>query len=209
MMIPITVTLGSAESADYSISGLSGSSLPFNRVTSASFTINAIADSDCDDERLTLGFGTLPSGVGMGSPSTATVDIEDNCDDPTPIPTDTPTPTATLTPRPPVLTGLHDRASAVDIDALRTGEKIGKIYLEWSDAAGIGITYEVEHRVKRVPLLPLYDWHRLPHGDIKIVFNRGPGIITGAVISGLDYDHTYKHRIQGKARQSILRVGGD
>ena len=56
----------------------------------------------------------------------------------------------------------------------------------------------MEHRVKRVPLLPLYDWHRLPHGDIKIVFNRGPGIITGAVISGLDYDHTYKHRIRAK-----------
>ena len=81
---------------------------------------------------------------------------------------------------------------------LRTGEKIGKIYLDWSDSAGIGITYEVEHRVKRVPLLPVYDWHRLPHGDIKIVFNRGPGIITGAVISGLDYDHTYKHRIRAK-----------
>ena len=117
---------------------------------------------------------------------------------PPPPPTNTPTPTATLTPRPPVLTGLHDRASAIDIDVLRTGEKIGKIYLEWSDAAGIGITYEVEHWAKRVPLLPLYDWHRLPHGDIKIVFNRGPGIITGAVISGLDYDHTYKHRVRAK-----------
>ena len=117
---------------------------------------------------------------------------------PPPPPTNTPTPTATLTPRPPVLTGLHDRASAIDIDALRTGEKIGKIYLDWSDAAGIGITYEVEHRVKRVPLLPVYGWHPLPHRDIKIVFNRGPGIITGAVISGLDYDHTYKHRIRAK-----------
>ncbi len=197
-MIPITVTLGSAESADYSISGLSGSSLPFNRVTSASFTINAIADSDCADERLTLGFGALPSGVGLGSPSTATVDIEDNCDDPTPIPTNTPTPTATLTPRPPVLTGLHDRASAIDTDVLRTGEKIGKIYLDWSDAAGIGITYEVEHWAKWVPLLPVYDWYPLPNRDIEIVFNRGPGIITGAVISGLDYDHTYKHRIRAK-----------
>ena len=34
---------------------------------------------------------------------------------PPPPPTNTPTPTATLTPRPPVLTGLHDRASAIDI----------------------------------------------------------------------------------------------
>ena len=117
---------------------------------------------------------------------------------PPPPPTNTPTPIATLTPRPPVLTGLHDRASAIDIDVLRTGEKIGKIYLEWSDAAGIGITYEVEHWAKSVPLLPVYGWHLLPHRDIEIVFNRGPGIITGAVISGLDYDHTYKHRIRAK-----------
>ena len=52
--------------------------------------------------------------------------------------------------------------------------------------------------VARVPLLPAYGWHPLPHGDVKIEFTRARDTITGAVVSELDYDHTYKHRVRAK-----------
>ena len=80
--IPITVSNGTAESADYEVDGLSSDGeLRFSpRVTSASFTIEAIDDTeDEDDETVNIGFGTLPSTVsGTGSPSTATLTIVDD-----------------------------------------------------------------------------------------------------------------------------------
>ena len=92
--IPITVTRGTAESGDYTVSGLTNGNLTFSSgQSSRSFTINTIRDSDCDDETVNLAFGTLPSGVSLGSPSTATLTIKDP-DCPTPTPTPTPRPTS-------------------------------------------------------------------------------------------------------------------
>ena len=75
--IPVNITLGTAESTDFSVSGLSSSgSLSFSSGdTSESFTISTFVDEDCEPERLELSFGSLPDGVEEGSPSTATFQI--------------------------------------------------------------------------------------------------------------------------------------
>ena len=78
LTIPISVTSTSAESGDYSVSGLTNGGLSFTSgYRSASFTIHANEEADCDDETLGLGFGALPTGVRAGSPSTATLQIVD------------------------------------------------------------------------------------------------------------------------------------
>ena len=77
--IPVTVTRGSAESGDYTVSGLTNGNLIFSSTaTSRTFTIEAEEDTDCNDETVNLGFGTLPSTVTRGSPSTSTLTIDDD-----------------------------------------------------------------------------------------------------------------------------------
>ena len=79
--IPITVSNGTAESADYEVDGLSSDGeLRFSpRVTSATFTIDTHKDTDAADETVNISFGTLPSIVsGTDSPSTARLTIRDN-----------------------------------------------------------------------------------------------------------------------------------
>ena len=68
MSIPITVSPGTDRTATFT----SGS-------TSASFNYAAPQDADCDDERINLSFGTLPSWVMTGSPSSATLTVRDDC----------------------------------------------------------------------------------------------------------------------------------
>ena len=77
--IPINVRRGSAESADYSVVGLSRGMLAFDEDDeSATFTISARTDNNDDDgETVNLSFGTLPEGVVAGTPSSATVTIEE------------------------------------------------------------------------------------------------------------------------------------
>ena len=85
--IPITVSNGTAESGDYSVSGLSGGKLRFDSGdTSETFAIKAEQDTGCEDETVNLAFGTLPAGVGQGSPSTSRLTITDDDDCPTPTP---------------------------------------------------------------------------------------------------------------------------
>ena len=75
--IPLSVVSSgtSAESSEYSVP----SSVTFTSVdTSKTFTVETGEDTDCDDETLILGFGTLPSGVSADSPSTTTVTIDDD-----------------------------------------------------------------------------------------------------------------------------------
>ena len=90
----LTIPIEVAQSSDYSISGLtSDDKISFSSgETSKSFTINTNEDSDCSDETVNLGFGTLPSGVSEGSTSSATLTIDDNdsCPPPTPTPTNVP-----------------------------------------------------------------------------------------------------------------------
>ena len=105
LTIPIKVTSRTAESGDYSVSGLSGGSLTFDiGETSKFFTIRGEQDaSECDDETVELAFDTpLPSGVGTGSPSEATfriLDDEDSseCTVPPPPPPPLQTPVVTVT----------------------------------------------------------------------------------------------------------------
>ncbi len=95
LTIPITVTKGSAEDEDYSISGLSSNSLTFSVAdTQQSFYVDTNKDSDCDHETLTFSLGTMPDGVSAGSPSSLTLQITDVKCDPataTPVPDKEPT----------------------------------------------------------------------------------------------------------------------
>ena len=75
--IPVTIG-GTAESGDYSVSGLTNGKLSFDSGdTSASFTITTVNDSDRDDERITLGFGEFPESVEGGTRKTVRINIED------------------------------------------------------------------------------------------------------------------------------------
>ena len=82
--IPITVTRGSAESSDYTVSGLSNGKLTFSG--QGAFTIETNRDSDTSNETVNIRFGTLPAGVSAGSPSRATLTILDSTDPPPPPP---------------------------------------------------------------------------------------------------------------------------
>ena len=84
LTIPISVTRGTAESRDYSVSGLPGDGLAFRSGDlSKSFTVITNQDSDCDNETVNLKLGTLPVGVTAGTTSTSTVRIRDDCGVPT------------------------------------------------------------------------------------------------------------------------------
>ena len=77
--IPITVTALDAESGDYRVSGLTSGALNFAVAHGTqSFTVTGLPDSDFDNDRVTLGFGTLPDGVVAGEQATATVTILDH-----------------------------------------------------------------------------------------------------------------------------------
>ena len=76
--IPVSVTSGTADSDDYSVSGLTGGKLSFaSGGSSATFTVTAVEDSDSGAETLNLSFGDLPDRVSEGTQSTAQVTIED------------------------------------------------------------------------------------------------------------------------------------
>ena len=74
--IPVSVTSGTADSDDYSVSGLTGGKLSFaSGGSSATFTVTAVEDSDSGAETLNLSFGDLPDRVSEGTQSTAQVTI--------------------------------------------------------------------------------------------------------------------------------------
>ena len=78
VIVDLDVTeAGGATTDDYT---LVPESLTFRSgQTSATFTVTALDDNDDDDgERLTFGFGELPSGVTAATPDTATVNMADN-----------------------------------------------------------------------------------------------------------------------------------
>ena len=76
--IPVSITDGTADSDDYSITGLTDGKLSLaSGVGSASFEIEAAEDSDSGAESLDLSFGELPEGVSEGTLSTAQVTIKD------------------------------------------------------------------------------------------------------------------------------------
>ena len=76
--IPIDVTSVTAESGDYTVSGLANGELIFGTdQDSRSFTVTPHHDIDIDDETVSFGFGSLPSGVSSGSPSSSVLTIED------------------------------------------------------------------------------------------------------------------------------------
>ena len=73
--VPITFG-GTADSLDYSVSGLTNNELAFTSgASSARFTITAADDSDTGEETIDLGFGTLPDSVSEGTRDTASVTI--------------------------------------------------------------------------------------------------------------------------------------
>ena len=97
LQIPITVTLGTAATEDYQVSGLSDAALSFAPGESSQrFSFQALQDSDLRTDTVDLGFGQLPSKVVAGGSDTARVSIND--DDrvvpPTPTPAPTPIPTS-------------------------------------------------------------------------------------------------------------------
>ena len=85
LTIPVTVTAGSAQAADYLVGDLpsSGLSLTAGQV-SARFTVTAQSDEDLEDETIQVGFGTpLPVGVQAGEPASATITLYDTPGAPT------------------------------------------------------------------------------------------------------------------------------
>ena len=86
LSIPIEFT---PPTGDYSVSNLNNGTLSLTISAgsrSVPFAITATQDRDCSDETVSLGFGTLPSGISPGSISSAsvTIDDDDRCDTPTP-----------------------------------------------------------------------------------------------------------------------------
>ena len=76
--VPITFG-GTAESNEYSASGLSGGGVSFSSGDSqANFSIRTNSDSDTEDETINLGFGGLPSAVSTGANSASQVTIVDS-----------------------------------------------------------------------------------------------------------------------------------
>ena len=80
LAIPITVMAGTAESGDYTVSGLTSGDLAFvPGESSKTFEISALGDSDRADETVDLGFGSpLPDKVIEGTTATSQVTIDDN-----------------------------------------------------------------------------------------------------------------------------------
>ena len=77
--VPVTVTNGTAESGDYTVTGLTNGAVEFpGGRTYVRLTIAANQDADCDDETVTLGLGTLTDGLTAGTPSTLTVTLDDD-----------------------------------------------------------------------------------------------------------------------------------
>ncbi len=84
LAIPVSVTAGTAEASDYTVSSLPSAGLAFSACTTptpATFTIQTHADADRDDETVNLGIGTLPTGVLKGTPGAATLTIKEPKDE--------------------------------------------------------------------------------------------------------------------------------
>ena len=76
VVVPLTHTPDGAGASDYS--GVPDSVSFASSETRRSFSVTALEDTERDDgESVTLGFGTLPSGVVPGDPGTATITIVD------------------------------------------------------------------------------------------------------------------------------------
>ena len=105
-------------SGDYSHDLGTDNTLTFaQNVSTQSFSVTASEDADTDDERVTLSFGALPSGVVAGTPaSTAVTLIDDDTPDPgdPPDPPDTPG-TVRLSPTSPEV-DQEVTATLVDVD---------------------------------------------------------------------------------------------
>ncbi len=75
--VPVSFS-GSAESGDYSVTGLTDEKLVFEEGdTSASFTITTVDDSDRDDETITIQFGEFPESVSGGTQTTVQISVDD------------------------------------------------------------------------------------------------------------------------------------
>ena len=74
--IPVTATLVTAEAADLTGSGTIRVDFPAG-VTTASFIIGTVEDTDHDDETFIVALGTLPSSVTAGATTSLTITIRD------------------------------------------------------------------------------------------------------------------------------------
>ena len=76
--IPLSVTLGgTATTDDYTLSA--NQLIVYSGETTASFTVTADDDMvDDDGESITIGFGTLPTGISAASPETTMVSLADD-----------------------------------------------------------------------------------------------------------------------------------
>ena len=123
LSIPITDTVGTAESGDYTLGGLDASNnLAFvPGESSKTFTITVTPDSDSDDETLNLAFGTtLPTKVTAGMQATATVTIYDR----NPVVNQPPPPPPPRSNEPPGFPSTEDGTRSV-AENTEAGQKIG------------------------------------------------------------------------------------
>ena len=79
LRIPVTVTTDSAESHDYSVTGLTRGELTFEpHDTEESFTVSTTHDNGCENERIELSLGDPPPNVSKGSQDEADIVIGDD-----------------------------------------------------------------------------------------------------------------------------------
>ena len=91
VIIPVTVTAGSAESGDYS-TGASAITISAGNLSSTFALVITNQDDDEEDETLTVALGTLPSTVTAGTETSVTLTITDDDGQELSVDTSHPTP---------------------------------------------------------------------------------------------------------------------
>ncbi len=173
--IPVTVSLGSAESGDIgtlaSIAIAAGS-------TTGTGTITTAQDDGTDDETFTVSLGTLPSSVSAGTPNSVTVRIADD-DAPGRVPADA-------------------GPSAGLVLSVATGD--GSLALTWNKLWGPNHSYEVQWKVSPAPDAdattpgdPSTGWvapgrARVVNGVPQTVYATGTAYTIGGLANGTAYD---------------------
>ena len=181
-----------------------------------------LVDSDSQGVRI-LNPTATPTHTATPTPTPTDTPTPTPTDTPTPIPTDTPTPThrhprryhpRRYHPRHPrhanrQLRSRHHLYQLTRPSRRPTHRRLLQPLRPGSDAAGIGITYEVEHWAKEVSAASSLRLASASSQGHKDCVQPWPRHHHGGRDQRAGLRPYLQAQNQGKARQSILRVGGD